>query len=65
MHPKHVESLKWKLKDYNIGNIFGSSPAIHVSSGKEIDTSIVEELMKASELSEEKYLIKVKERLLK
>ena len=53
IHQKQIESLKLKLKDYKI-DPFGNSPTIHISSGQEIDTSILQWLLKGSELDNEK-----------
>ena len=64
LHQKHVESLKSKLKDYNI-DPFGNSPTIHMSSGEEIEKSIIDGLLNASEIGDEKYLSFVQERLVK
>ena len=46
MHLKHIERLKGKLKEYNL-DMFGKDPAIHMSSGQEIDMSKLQGLMKA------------------
>ena len=58
MHQNQVESLKSKLKDYNVDHL-GNGPTIHMSSGQEIDTSIQQGLLRASELGDEKYLLDI------
>ena len=62
MYRKHDESLKSQLKDYNI-DPFEDSSAICINTGQEINFSVVEGLLQASELVNEKYLNFVKERL--
>ena len=62
MYRKHDESLKSQLKDYNI-DPFEDSSAICINTSQEINFSVVEGLLQASELDNEKYLNFVKERL--
>ena len=61
MHQKHDENLKSQLKDYNVG-LFEDSWAIYITTGQEIDCSVVQGLLRALELVNEKYLNFVKER---
>ena len=62
MHQKHAENLKSQLTDYNVDS-FEDSSAICISTGQEIDFSVLQGLLQVSELGNEKYLNFVKERL--
>ena len=62
MHQKHLERLKSQLKDYNLDHLEANS-AIYLSTSQEIDFFVLQGLLQASELGNEKYLNFVKERL--
>ena len=59
MHQKHVENLKSELKDYNV-DPFEDSSAICISKGQEINFSVLQDLLQASELGNEKYIFEGK-----
>ena len=61
MHQKHVENLESQLKDYNVDPL-GDTSAICISTGQEIDFSVLQGLLQTSDLANEKYLNFVRER---
>ena len=54
--------MKSKLKNYKV-DPFADSPVVCASTGHEIDPSIRQGLLQVSEISDEKYVTFVKERL--
>ena len=64
LHINHVQSLKEKLKGYQI-DPFANAPACHITTGYEIDHKIIEGLLSAPKLGDEKYKKFVEERLVK
>ena len=62
MHQNLVENLKSQLKYYNV-DPFEDISAIFISTGLEINFSVPQDLLQASQLSNKKYLNFVKERL--
>ena len=59
MHQNLAENLKSRLKEYNVGP-FEDNSAVCISTSQEIGFSVPQDLLQASEVSNEKYLNFVK-----
>ena len=62
LHRSHVQSLKEKLRGYSI-NPFADVPARHIVTGNELDQKLIEGLLSAPEIGDERYKLFVEERL--
>ena len=64
LHGSHVHDLKQKRHSYNISP-FAAGPARNVTTGEEIDSSVIKGLLDSPKLGDKKFQEFVTERLVK